>query len=484
MVPKASRRTGLRALAALCVAAVTTTGVGASAPHSAALSGSPWAFDATSVTVTAAKSIMDADWLETKYKATGKGVGVALIDTGVAPVAGLTGGNVVNGPDLSFESQDPATRYRDTHGHGTHLAGIIAARPTSSKDMFAGVAKDAKLTSIKVAGANGMVDVSQVIAAVDWTVANRNADPANPIKVLTLAYGTDGVQDHRLDPLAHAVENAWRAGITVVVAGGNDGPAGKLVNPARDPYVLTVGALDVGPTTYLTDNIIAAFSTRGDATRRLDSVAPGRSVVSLRAPGSYIDTTYPGARVETRFFKGSGSSQAAAMVAGTVAQLLQRNPALTPDRVKQLIRANGITMPGSPAAEQDIKQINAVHALNNLAQVAPVAQSFPGSTGLGSLEAARGSQHITDDLGTPLTGESDIFGPLPTSAWAPASTNRTAWSATGSWMGRDYTGTGWYVPAGGLTSWNGRAWSGRAWSGRAWSGRAWSGRAWSGDAWS
>src|SRR4029453_10012451 len=111
---------------------------------------------------------------------TGKGVGVALIDTGVAPVPGLPVGQIVNGPDLSFESQAANLRYLDTYGHGTHMAGIIVANDTATGTK--GLAPDAKLTSIKVGTASGAVDVSQVIAAVDWVVEHRADDSANPIK--------------------------------------------------------------------------------------------------------------------------------------------------------------------------------------------------------------------------------------------------------------------------------------------------------------
>jgi hypothetical protein len=114
-------------------------------------------------------------------------------------------------------------------------------------------------------------------------VAHRNDDPANPIRVITLAYGTDGTQDYKVDRLAHAVENAWKAGIVVVVAGGNDGATGQLVNPAYDPYVITVGALGINNTrSDRSDDRVAEFTTRGNATRKVDVIAP-RSLHRLAA---------------------------------------------------------------------------------------------------------------------------------------------------------------------------------------------------------
>src|SRR4051794_21339497 len=147
---------------------------------------------------------------------TGKGIGVALIDTGVAPVPGLTSGNVVQGPDLSFDSQDPATAHVDGFGHGTHLGSIIAGRdavgvPVSYTDpnRFTGIAPDATLVNVKVGASNGAVDVTQVIAGIDWVV--QRGKELN-IRVINLSYGTDSVQDSMIDPLAFAVENAWRNG--------------------------------------------------------------------------------------------------------------------------------------------------------------------------------------------------------------------------------------------------------------------------------
>ena len=146
-----------------------------------------------------------------------------------------------------------------------------------------------------------------MIAAIDWVVEHRNDDPGNPIRVLNLSYGTDGVQDYQIDPLAHAVENAWRAGIVVVVAGGNDGIGRrKLNNPAYDPYVIAVGAADTRGPRRTGDDLVPDFSSRGDASRRVDVAAPGRSIVSLRNPGSYLDLAHPGARSAT------ASSRAAA----------------------------------------------------------------------------------------------------------------------------------------------------------------------------
>jgi serine protease AprX len=467
-----------RAAGSLLIAAAALVGFAGAQTTPAQASVPPvgkWLWEGTATSMASAIASVRAD----KYLGmSGKDIGIALIDTGVAPVAGLTGGNVVNGADLSFDSQDPAKRYVDGYGHGTHLAGIIGGRSTGKQDEFKGVAPSAKIVSVKVGASNGAVDVSQVIAGIDWVVAHRADDPFFPIKILTLAYGTDGVQSYQLDPLAHAVENAWRAGITVVVAGGNNGSAASLSNPAIDPYVIAVGAADTNNTVSASDDSVASFTSLGNSARGLDVIAPGRSIISLRAPGSYADVNYPAARVGTNYFRGSGSSQAAALVAGVAALLLENQPYLTPDQVKGVFKK--VCSPVGTGAAPRGCMLNLMSTKGAGAQYLP-AQSWPASTGTGTLEGARGSIHLADGAST-LTGENDIFGPFSTATWAAASTKGTAWNG-GAWMGRDVTGTEW-VKAGVLNSWAGRAWSGRAWSGRAWSDVAWASASWQGKAWS
>ena len=179
---------------------------------------------------------------------TGDGVDVAVIDTGVVPVPGLDEpGKLIHGPDLSFESQSTDLRHLDTYGHGTHMAGIIAGRDGNLDEIFDGderfngMAPGARIVSLKVGDYQGSVDVSQVIAAIDWVVEHKNDNGLN-IRVLNLSFGTDSIQDYEVDPLAFAVERAWRAGIVVVVAAGNDGNATPLRNPATSPYIIAVGA--------------------------------------------------------------------------------------------------------------------------------------------------------------------------------------------------------------------------------------------------
>jgi serine protease AprX len=453
------------------------------------LTGADWGYSSESTPMTQVQQAIGADLLRSEGY-TGKGVGVALIDTGVVPVQGLTSGNVVNGPDFSFESQSSTLAHLDGFGHGTHMAGIIAGNDGTSGG-FTGVAPGATLLSVRVGMSDGAVDVSQVIAAIDWIVQHRN-DPGLNIRVINLSYGTNSTQSYQLDPLAHAVESAWRAGIVVVVAGGNHGSQQpSLDDPAFDPYDIAVGAADLNGGTSALLATVPSFSSRGSSTRRVDLVAPGQSIVSLRDPGSVVDTEYPAARVGTRFFKGSGTSEAAAVVSGAVALLLQERPQLTPDQVKQLLLETAQSMPLADAAGRGAGLIDVAAAA--AAPTPDTTQSWPASSGLGSLEAARGTDHVTAE-GVTLTGEQDIFGaPWNAAYWAPRSTAGDAWTggvyngdewSGDCWCGVSWTSLTWQDVAWPAADWAGYAWSTQSWSTERWSTQSWSGTGWVTQSWS
>ncbi|GAA4746620.1 hypothetical protein GCM10023328_31020 [Modestobacter marinus] len=428
-----------------------------------------------------------------RQKLTGHGVGIALIDTGVTPVPGLDGaGKVVNGPDLSLDSQAENTRYLDGYGHGTHMAGIIAGRDAAmpvgaenDKQYFVGMAPDARIVNVKAGAADGAVDVSQVIAGIDWVVTNR---ASHDIRVLNLSYGTESTQSALLDPLAHAVENAWRAGIVVVVAAGNDGESGPqpLTMPAIDPYVIAVGSSDHRGSDNRDQHVVGAWTNSGTDARRPDVLAPGKSVVSLRVPGSSADVGHPEGLVTGdaagRLFRGSGTSQSAAVVSGAAALLLQQDPGLTPDQVKGVLRANAdrLRADGSPVQGAGVLDVKGAMEQVKDGRVPSYAQQHPRSTGTGSLDAARGGGFIADpDAGIPLTGERDIFGlPWHAATWAADSSAGTAWSG-GTWRGTAWAGDTWVDGA-----WPAVPWTQASWTGIAWSDREWSRMRWRADEWS
>jgi serine protease AprX len=430
-------------------------------------------------------------------KLTGYGVSVALIDTGIAPVEGLvTSGKIVNGPDLSFESQASNTRYLDGYGHGTHMAGIIAGKDSGvaagdedDDEHFVGMAPDAKLVNVKVGASDGAADVSQVIAAIDWVVQNKMA---HNIRVLNLSYGTNSTQPSSVDPLAHAVENAWRAGIVVVVAAGNGGESGAttLTMPAVDPYVIAVGSSDNRGSDKPEDTRIGAWTNDGTSARRPDLLAPGKSLVGLRVPGSLVDKEHPEGLIDgdlsRRMFRGTGTSQSAAVVSGAAALLLQRNPNLTPDQVKGLLRssADRLSSTADPTQGAGLLDIKGAVELLEKGSKAAYKQSWSASSGTGTLEAARGGSHVSDpDNGQILSGEQDIFGvawDAPT--WAADSFQRRSWSG-GTWRGSEWAGSGWSGSSWAAVDWSRRSWSGVEWSRRSWSTMSFLRRSWSGDDW-
>jgi serine protease AprX len=432
-------------------------------------------------------------WWDAGY--TGAGVDVAVIDSGVSPVAGLDGaGKIVYGPDLSFESQASNLTHLDTYGHGTFMAGLIAGKdsnltaPYSAAPaaVYRGVAPDARIVSVKVATADGGTDVTQVIAAIDWVVQHKNDNGMN-IRVLNLSYGTNSTQDSAIDPLSHAVEQAWKAGIVVVVAAGNAGyvkgkHAPGLANPARNPYVIAVGGVDNKGTSKVDDDEMGDYSSSGiDKKRSPDFVAPGSHVQGLRVPNSFIDAAHPEGRLGERFFRGSGTSQAAAITSGTVALLLQKYPAITPDEVKRFLVDNA----------KVFKKTHVVRCGKGAIQLAamvskklpkPSTQKFPSARGTGSIDASRGDERVSNN-GTVIRGEIDIFGrPVDATSLAALRASNAAWNG-GSWNGSSWSGSSWSGSSWSGSSWSGSSWSGSSWSGSSWSGSSWSGTGWYGNVW-
>jgi serine protease AprX len=427
---------------------------------------------------------------------TGDGVDVALIDTGVSPVEGLAGASkIIYGPDLSLESQSPDLANLDTNGHGTFMAGIIAGKdPALTKpysaapaSAFRGVAPDARIVSLKVGVADGGTDVSQVIAAIDWVVQHRTDGDLN-IRVINLSYGTNSAQDYMDDPLAFAIEQAWKAGIFVVAATGNEGyvfKTGSLTNPANDPHIFAVGASNSMGTMAIGDDTVPSFSSTGSNTRYVDVVAPGTHIVSLRVPGSFIDQE-DGAtgRVGDRRFRGSGTSEAAAFVSGAAALVIQQRPTITPDRLKKLFLDSSTGLIGYSSKQQGQGELDLLQVLHASTPIAPSRWfKTPWSTGTGSLEASRGTDHLTLD-GVVLSGEQDIFDqPFDSAAMAALEAVRHSWVG-GVWNGSSWSGSSWSGSSWSGVKWSGSSWSGSSWSGSSWSGNSWSGNSWSGSSWS
>ena len=394
-----------------------------------------------------------AYWSQGLY---GQGVGVALIDSGVVDVDGLRQ-NVFYGPDLTPQALIPALKSKDTFGHGTMMASLIAgrtddaARPYSDPNEYVGIAPEANLVSVKVADALGVTTESAVVAGVDWAVQHQNDNGLN-IRVINLSVGIPSGRSYLTDPLAAAVERAWSYGMTVVAATGNNG-ASSINLPAADPYVIAVGAAD--------GTSVASFSNTGNGSRNPDLVAPGTHLVGLRDPGSYIDLKWGGTgEVADTLFRGSGTSEATAVTSGAAALIISQHPDISPDQVKALLMGTADPLDGETTATEGAGAIDLAIAVD--ASVPDAQQSYRHAFGYQRFMAR-------------LWG-----GSWNGNVWQAPSWWGNAGGTSGStWTGSTWTGSTWTG-----SSWSGSTWSGSYWSGSYWSGSYWSGSLWSGSTWS
>lgn len=305
---------------------------------------------------------------------TGKGVTVAVLDTGINNDPAF-GARVKARVDLI----DPAHPAQgDPAGHGTHVAGIIAASHSSP---VPGLAPEAKLVSVRVLDEEGGSRLSTVIHGLEWTITHRKQ---LGIGVVVMALGAEAQGSYRDDPLAAAVEIAWRSGVVVVTAAGNDGPTAGIQTPGYDPLVLTVGALDENGSALTADDSIPEWSSRGptqDDIAKPDLVAPGRKIVSLRVPDSTLDKQIPDHIEGPRTFRLSGSSQATAVAAGAAALLLDQRPSLEPDQVKALLVDAARPLPRVARTAQGAGSLDVARALQTRTPTV-ARQHFLPATGL------------------------------------------------------------------------------------------------------
>ena len=460
-----SVRRPLRTIAALvaAIALVATIGVLRTAQHTGSSASVAALAPPATPSIGDLRSVSSMIGADTAWSQglDGAGVGVAMIDSGISAVPG-TDTAVVRGPDFTTDDATAAAHV-DGVGHGTHLAGIVAGR-TSSTAGFQGIAPGAHLVDLKVRSRSGATDVASVVAAVEWATAHR---AELGIGVINLAFN----RSQPSPALAAALERAWDAGIVVVVSAGNDGRTGSLTWPAVDPRLLTVGATDPSGTTSPEDDRLAAYSSRGDLVRQPDVVAPGRSIVSLVAPGVSGPREHPASRVGEHLVKGTGTSQSAAVASGAVALLRQARPDLGPDAIKALLTTTAQPLVGAPAGS-GAGRIDLTRALGSLvADLAPVASTSVRTTAAAA--AAVNDWSGARGRATSWSGNS----------WSGNSWSGNSWSGS-SWSGNSWSGNSWSGNRGPGNSWSGSSWSGNWWSGNSSSGNSWSGNSWSGNSWS
>jgi serine protease AprX len=295
----------------------------------------------------------DAAW----SRATGRGVGVAVIDTGIA-------GDV---PDFQTPGSgsrviasavtNPCARdANDQYGHGTHVAGLIAGNSLVyplghwAHGKYMGVAPRANLVSVKVSDDDGNTTVLDVIYGIQFAVDHATD---YGIRVINLSLSSTVAESYRTDPLDAAAESAWFSGLVVVTAAGNEGATndGVTFAPANDPWVITAGALDDRGTFTRLDDVLASWSSRGltqDGVHKPEVLAPGAHLVSTLAPNSDFAHLCPECVVDSgRYFRAGGTSMSSAVVSGAAALLLEAHPTWTPAQVKGALTSKLVDVAGA-----------------------------------------------------------------------------------------------------------------------------------------
>jgi serine protease AprX len=349
--------------------------------------------------------------------ATGRGVTVAVMDTGIGDEPDLRGSVVAR---VDFVN-DGAT-MPDPSGHGTFVAGLIAAH---GRD-FKGVAPDAKLVSLRVLDVNGRGTMHSVLAAFDWILQNR---AKYDISVLNLSFGAPQKTTYHRELLAGVVESAWFAGVTVVAAAGNAGPAaGTILMPGADPFVVTVGSLADQGTVAPADDRESLFSSRGptrDGFTKPDVLAPGEHVVSLRVAGSAMDIAGP--EQGSSYARLSGTSASTAIAAGVAALVAEAHERYSPTQIKGAIVAGARRVTGTRTPAVDAADALTAHPARVNVGVLP-------SLVLMALLAKSGASFSTGI----------------------------------SWEGISWEGISWES-----VSWEGVAWEAVSWEGVTWDSMAW-----------
>jgi serine protease AprX len=425
-----------------------------------------------------------------KYGLDGTGVGIAIIDSGILTVRDLQ----VNATSSSAsrvtysESFVPkVSSATDQYGHGTHVAGILAGNGTLSTGpsylkTFRGVAPNANLINLRALDGSGAGTDSTVIAAIDRAIQLKSK---YYIRVINLSLGRPVFESYKTDPLCQAVERAWKAGIVVVVAAGNDGRNqsqgtdgyATINSPANDPLVIAVGAMKHVNTDSRADDRIASYSSKGpsllDHVVKPDILAPGNRIISLVASKSLVSANSTVNKIlfsyyqktsskssSSDYYRLSGTSMATPMVSGAAAVMIQKDWSLTPDTIKaRLMKSASKTFPmyGSaqdPAtgtsyqSQYDIFTVGAgyldVWAALNAVDVVPSGST--AASPVARVDPGTGSV-LVDNCDTSLWGTTAIWG---TDAWGATAVWGTSvfldgaaavWGSSALWGGAAVWGT-------------------------------------------
>jgi serine protease AprX len=385
-------------------------------------------------------------------EATGSGVTVAVIDSGVDAAHPDLNGQVL-AVNVNANTQSAA----DGYGHGTHVAGIINGHDGAQN--YLGVAPNASLISVKVADDNGAAFESDLLRGLQWVSSNRNT---YKIRALNLSVSVSVPESYATSPIDAAVEYLWRQGVTVVASAGNLGSAQDAMwyAPGNDPLIITVGCLDENGTADPADDSLCPISSRGvteDGFAKPDLVAPGRMIVSALASGigphgAALAGDFPERiTADRQHIRLSGTSMSAPMVTAAVALLLERNDKLTPSQIKQILLGTAKSYPGQTDGAGRLNIVDALNAADH-----PPAKA--------------------DSLPLPVRGAAAPKGSV-TLLWDGARWGNTYWDGA-RWGSAYWDGARW-----GSAEWDGARWGSAYWDGARWGSAYWDGARWGSTAW-
>jgi serine protease AprX len=364
----------------------------------AALAASPWIEQVSedrliAGTMERTAATVGASTIREMFGYDGTGIGVAIIDSGITSwhddLADPQGATQRVARFVDFVNGQVAAY--DDYGHGTHVAGIVAGNGRDSGGARSGIAPGAHLIVLKALDASGTGRISSVIAALDYVIEHKTE---LNIRVVNLSLRAGVHESYDSDPLTLAAKRAVREGIVVTAAAGNLGRSaegrmqyGGVTAPGNAPWVLTVGASSHMGTADRSDDSVATFSSRGPGaggnSAKPDLVAPGVGIESLSVPDSTLYASRSQmllsgtvATPDRPYLSLSGTSMSAPAVTGTVALMLQANPALTPNQVKAILQYTAQVHPDYDALTQGAGFLNAKGAVD-LARYFAAPQDTP-----------------------------------------------------------------------------------------------------------
>ena len=371
---------------------------------------------------------------------------IAIVDSGIQPGRSDFGSRVLANVKFSTLPDDSPG---DGRGHGTFVAGIAAG----GADGYTGATPQAPLVSLDVMDDHGVARTSDVIAACQWILANK---AQYNIRVANFSLHASNASHFFQDPLDQAVEKLWFSGVTVVAAAGNygfpDKPSGVPFAPGNDPFVITVGAVDIGGTKSINDDVNAPWSAWGrtlDGFMKPDLSAPGRYMVGPVPDGSTLAAERPDKITAPGYMQLSGTSFSAPVVAGAAAQILARHPSFTPDQVKGAL----------------------------MESTRPVTDAPAGSVGVGELRMGRAAytqyppnpnkaleQFVTANL---TTGKA-----FDAVSWLDVAKANVSWDSV-SWDSVSWTDAAWNVVSWADVSWESVSWADVSWGDVSWADVSW-----------